>query len=377
MECTKERSENMRVRRGRFEQHRMAKFLLLLLCVCFMCPLAVEAKSKTEVEKRIERVQKEYPNKSTFDGYVSVPGFTGGGCNGLVMYTTLKVFHNVYTPECDTYKHIGKSTSTKNTTALKNLFKKAKIGDVVRFRNGDTDAHYAIFLSDTSEGVYLYEGNFGGPNVVRVNNFWRWSVMKTWPAGGATKVDIYRAKNYDKVNKKKSAKNIAKGKAIEVDGLKYVVTKNSGFGGEVKLVGVVEDYYYDATIKVPNYIFVDNMSEKGLNCNYSGEASYGNSENLNYQLTYKVTAIGNKAFDNKPEETTKVEIGSNVNKIGSNAFRGISVIKIKSKNLKTVSKKAFSGTADNLVIKVPSSKYKKYKKLLANKGQSSSAVIKK
>ena len=365
-----ERKENIRI---------WFPFLFVLIfCIFGMIsaiPITVVAKEKNEVAKRIAIVQKEYPNNSKFNGWVSVGEKSGGGCNGLVMYTTLKVFHNAYTPGCSTYKHIGKSTSAKNVQALKNLFKKAKVGDVVRFRNGYTDTHFAIVLSVSSQGAYLYEANFGSRNKVKSNHLWPWSAMKNWPSGGATRVDIYRSKNYDKVKKKKSAKNYSKGKTIVVEGLKYIVTKNSGFGGEVKLVGVEEDYYTDNVIRIPSCIFADNTDEKGLNCNYSVKAEYGKSKNLSHQLTYKVVAIGKNALDNIEDGVNKVVIGTNVRSIEANAFKGISVIQIKSTNIGKVNKLAFAGTVENLVIKVPVSKYKNYKKLLAGKGQSANAVV--
>lgn len=322
-----------------------AGLVVTILCVLFVFPMTTEAKGKSEVAKRIEKVQKQYPENSTFDNWVSAPGYSGAGCNGFVMYTTLKVFHNMYTPSCDTYNHIGKSASTNNTDEMKELFKNGKIGDVVRFRNGYQDAHFAILLSVTDEGAYFYEANFGGKNRVKYNNLWRWSVMKSWPTGGATRVDLYRSKNYNKVNKKKSAKNIKKGKMIKASGIQYVVTKNTSFGGEVKVVGIESSYYSSSMIEIPNAIFMDNMSEEGLNCNYSTMLSYRDEENVNYQLTYKVTSIG------------------------SNALRDVSAIRIWAENLKNVNKKAFTGATDGLVIEVLPSKYKKYKKLLSNKGQ--------
>ena len=79
----------------------------------------------------------------------------------------------------------------------------------------------------------------------------------------------------------------------------------------------------------------------------------------------------------KYEYVHEVTVGKNVRSIGSNAFRGVSKIIFKSKNLKKISSSAFINTDDKLVIKVPSSKYGAYKKLLSGKGQSENAVIKK
>ena len=83
------------------------KYIVKYFCIIFTIMLGInilEAQSvsaKTLVEKRLEAVQKEYPDESYFKEYVTVDGFSGGGCNALVMYTTLKVFHNAYVPYCD------------------------------------------------------------------------------------------------------------------------------------------------------------------------------------------------------------------------------------------------------------------------------------
>ena len=404
-----------------FKNYLMSFLFLILLGICFIA-IPVDVSAKGVVRKRIEMIRKEYPNKSKMNEWVGVDGFNGGGCNALEMYVTLRVFHNCYTPDCDTYKAVGKSASTSDTAAMKKLFGKAKIGDVVRFRKGSKDAHYAIFLSSNSGGAYLYESNFGGENVVRYNNYWSWSVMKSWPAGGATKVDIYRSKNYDKVNKGKAAKLYKKGDIINYDVYEYQVTKVSGFGGEVKLLGF-EEGSADSIVNIPAYIYVDNISEEGLNCNYRNGSGDTKSGSVSNQMIYKVTAIGDNAMDVLVDDEDgydddedddyyetdyypsnnqtvmpavpvspvklgangevesyyvyKVTIGKKVEKIGSNAFRGVKKIDIKSKNLKKISSTAFINTDDKLVIKVPSSKYNKYKKLLSNKGQSGNVVIKK
>ena len=92
----------------------------------------------------------------------------------------------------------------------------------------------------------------------------------------------------------------------------------------------------------------------------------------------KVTAISANALKNNKKLTTVV-IGKNVKTIGKKAFYGCKNLKkilIKSKVLKKVGVKAFTGTNKKLVIKVPAKKLKAYKKLLKNKGQAKTAVIK-
>lgn len=116
----------------------------------------------------------------------------------------------------------------------------------------------------------------------------------------------------------------------------------------------------------------------------------------------KVTSIANNAFkDNKKlQEITignsittigkntfsgcinlkKVVIGTGVTTIGSNAFKNCKKLKtiiIKSKKLKTLSKTALKGIPSKATIKVPSSKYKEYKKLLRKKGLKKSVNLQK
>ena len=97
--------------------------LTIIYCLC-ITTVQAEAKSKSVVEKRIAQIRKEYSNKSKLNEIISVEGFNGGGCNALVMYTTLRIFHNCYTPDCDTYKTVGKGASTSDISAIKNLFSK-------------------------------------------------------------------------------------------------------------------------------------------------------------------------------------------------------------------------------------------------------------
>ena len=103
------------------------------------------------------------------------------------------------------------------------------------------------------------------------------------------------------------------------------------------------------------------------------------------KVTYKVTSIANKALKNN-KKVTQVVIGKNVTKIGSQAFYGCKKLKkmtIQSKSLqsKNVGAKAFTkaGSAQykKLVVKVPSSKVKTYKKMLRSKGLSKQVTVKK
>lgn len=92
---------------------------------------------------------------------------------------------------------------------------------------------------------------------------------------------------------------------------------------------------------------------------------------------YKVVGIEKNAFKNN-RKLKKVVIGSQVTKIGANAFGGaknLKTITIKSKSLKSVGKNAFKGIHKNCKIKVPAKKLNSYKKLLSKKGQKASVKI--
>ena len=84
-------------------------------------------------------------------------------------------------------------------------------------------------------------------------------------------------------------------------------------------------------------------------------------------ITYKVTSIGAKAFNNN-KKLTKVTIGTNIVKINSNAFfncKNLKTVTIKSVLLttKTASKKAFKNAHKKLVIQVPKKVKKNYTKI--------------
>ena len=85
------------------------------------------------------------------------------------------------------------------------------------------------------------------------------------------------------------------------------------------------------------------------------------------RITYKVTSIGAKTFNNN-KKLTKVTIGTNIVKINSNAFfncKNLKTVTIKSVLLttKTASKKAFKNAHKKLVIQVPKKVKKNYTKI--------------
>lgn len=96
-------------------------------------------------------------------------------------------------------------------------------------------------------------------------------------------------------------------------------------------------------------------------------------------VTYKVTSVGASACRNRAG-ITKVIIGKNVTKIGNRVFSGCKKLKkviIKTTKLteSTVGSNAFSGISSGVVVKVPESKVKAYRKLFKKKGISGEATI--
>lgn len=84
------------------------------------------------------------------------------------------------------------------------------------------------------------------------------------------------------------------------------------------------------------------------------------------KVSYKVVAIGNKAFKNR-RRLIKVTIGQDITIIGKKAFyncKNLKKIIVKSKKLKKIGKQAFRKIKKNAVVKVPAKKKKKYKKML-------------
>lgn len=226
--------------------------LLALALLVGMVPMTSTAAKKTVVESRIEEVREVYPQDSRFNEWVRVTqNWEYGGCLGIVSYLTQKVYHDSYYDGSSFYKAVG-SASTASTSKMKKLFKKAKPGDIIKWSMKGEGTHYAIFLSDSSSGIYIYEANFGKENQVWYDHYWKWNVMKDWPVGGADKVAVYRASNYDAVNAKKDAKKTAVGTVLtvnEFENLQVKVVDNSIANGAV----IILDGYLDG-ISLPKGI---------------------------------------------------------------------------------------------------------------------------
>lgn len=145
---------------------------------------------------------------------------------------------------------------------------------------------------------------------------------------------------------------LKKGKTYKVDGCKYKVLKSASSAKTVAFVGVSNKKL--KKVMIPAYVTIDGMK-------------------------YKVTEIGAKALKGNKKVKT-VSIGENVTKIGKQAFYKASKLNnivVKTKKLKSVGKQSLKGIAAKAEIRVPSSKYSKYKKLFKGKGQKSTVKIKK
>lgn len=143
-----------------------------------------------------------------------------------------------------------------------------------------------------------------------------------------------------------------KGKIYNVGNYQYRVLNASVKSGTVRFLKPIKKNVKKATI--PSVVTIGNYK-------------------------YKVTEVGKYAFKNN-KKITSVVIEKNVTKINASAFYGAKNLKkitVKSKILKSVGKNAFKNIHAKASIKVPSSKLKKYKQIMANKGQGKRVTIKK
>ena len=133
------------------------------------------------------------------------------------------------------------------------------------------------------------------------------------------------------------------------------------------------------TVTVPLEVTIDGVTYKVTSI--AGNAFKDTKKIKKIVIGSNITSIGKNAFAGCTS-LTSITIGKNVTKIGKNAFTGCKKLKsitIKTKKLttKTVKKGAFNGISKKVVVKVPKSKYKTYKKLLPAKGLKKAAKIKK
>ncbi len=146
------------------------------------------------------------------------------------------------------------------------------------------------------------------------------------------------------------AKPAKKGTMIEAASGTYKVISDDIQNPKVKFMGTSENTL--TVVNIPSTVTVDGIK-------------------------YKVTQITAGAL--KENTTVKsVVIGSNVQLIGSAAFKGctsLTKVTIKSKKLKTVNLKAFYNLSKSCYIYAYNSKLKKYKKLIENSGLAKTTKI--
>ena len=136
-----------------------------------------------------------------------------------------------------------------------------------------------------------------------------------------------------------NAKPLAKGKKFTKGNYQYKVTKSSATNGEITLCKPKKKTFKKVTI-------ADTVTYKGV--------------------TYKVTAIADKAFYNN-KRLTKVTIGKYVTKIGKKAFyktKKCKLVTIKSDQLSKIGKYAFTGISMKAYISMPDDQFEKYERML-------------
>lgn len=152
------------------------------------------------------------------------------------------------------------------------------------------------------------------------------------------------------------------------DGSTYIVTSGKGKTPTVQYTAPKSTAKGTATI--PAKVKVDGVSYKVTSI--ADNAFKNNKKITKVVISSNIVTIGKNAFA-KCTNITSIVIGKNVTKIEKNAFYGCRKLKkitIKSEKLtsKSVAKYAFSRIGKKTVIKVPTSKYKAYKKMLYKKG---------
>ena len=160
-------------------------------------------------------------------------------------------------------------------------------------------------------------------------------------------------------------------------GAAYKVTSANGKTPAVQYIAPKSGV--KGTVTVPLEVTIDGVTYKVTSI--AGNAFKGTKKIKKIVIGSNITSIGKNAFAGCTS-LTSITIGKNVTKIGKNAFTGCKKLKsitIKTKKLttKTVKKGAFNGISKKVVVKVPKSKYKTYKKLLPAKGLKKATKIRK
>lgn len=225
----------------------------------------------------------------------------------------------------------------------------------------------------------------------------------------------YEAYNYRTVIvarkiRKKESKKVDVEQAYIRENTLYPSNWYSKYGGEKPLVTNFANAYsfneidwYDGNYSYPpaigttftsddcTYKITDYDTVKLISCQRSNIKTLNIPSDVTdeYKRKFSVTTIDKHAFDkckkvkeikigNKIQEIPsktfikckkleRVYIGKNVESIGKKAFyelNNLSYIKLRGANLKTIDEKAFKKISEKAKFKLPSGKYKKYKKLI-------------
>lgn len=160
------------------------------------------------------------------------------------------------------------------------------------------------------------------------------------------------------------------------DGSTYIVTSGKGKTPTVQYTAPKSTA--KGTVTIPAKAKVDGVSYRVTSI--ADNAFKNNKKITKVVIGNNIVSIGKNAFA-KCTKLVSVIIGKNVIKIGKDAFAGCKKLKkivIKTKKLtkKSVAKGAFRSVGKKVVVQVPKSEYKAYKKLLRAKGLSKKVKIK-
>lgn len=160
------------------------------------------------------------------------------------------------------------------------------------------------------------------------------------------------------------------------DGSTYIVTSGKGKTPTVQYTAPKSTA--KGTVTIPAKAKVDGVSYRVTSI--ADNAFKNNKKITKVVIGNNIVSIGKNAFA-KCTKLVSVIIGKNVIKIGKDAFAGCKKLKkivINTKKLtkKSVAKGAFRSVGKKVVVQVPKSEYKAYKKLLRAKGLSKKVKIK-
>lgn len=223
--------------------------------------------------------------------------------------------------------------------------------DDIESEEKDTEIETKEEVTEDTESTPLQDPGFIG---MKVTNAALEYVVTNVQTGNAT-VECTKLST-------KSKKQIAIPAAITVNGVTYKVTS------------IAENAFRNNN-SLTKVTIGNNVTTIGLG------AFSGCKKLKNITIGKNVTTINARAFY-KCTALTRIVIPAKVQIIGKQAFYGCKNLKsitVKTAKLssKTVGKKAFSGTPQKAVVKVPKRKLKAYKKLLVAKGIHKKAKIKK